>query len=203
MNPTPSDPDGGAARADRRVFVARLLDACPDALVVTGLGSPSYDAFAAGDRDRTFYLWGAMGGAVPMALGLALAQPQRPVIALTGDGEALMGLGALATVAAQRPPNLTIVVLDNAHYGETGMQRSHTGLGTRLAQVARACGIEDAIEVRALDETDAIARRVAARGGPVFVQVHVASDALPRALPPRDGAFLKNRFRGALGLGPL
>jgi thiamine pyrophosphate-dependent acetolactate synthase large subunit-like protein len=203
MSPTPTDPDGGTARTDRRVFVASLLDACPDALVVTGLGSPSYDAFAAGDRDRTFYLWGAMGGAVPMALGLALAQPQHPVIALTGDGEALMGLGALATVAAQRPPNLTIVVLDNAHYGETGMQRSHTGLGTRLAQVARACGIEDAIEIRALDETDAIARRVAARGGPAFVQVHVASDALPRALPPRDGAFLKNRFRAVLGLGPL
>jgi thiamine pyrophosphate-dependent acetolactate synthase large subunit-like protein len=204
MSTTPTDPNApDGARVDRRAFVARLIGACPDALVVTGLGSPSYDAFAAGDRDRTFYLWGAMGGAVPMALGLALAQPDRPVLAITGDGEALMGLGALATVGAQRPANLAIVVLDNAHYGETGMQRSHTGLGTRLAQVARACGIADAIEVRALDEADAIARRVAARGGPAFVQVHVASDALPRALPPRDGAFLKSRFRAALGLGPL
>jgi thiamine pyrophosphate-dependent acetolactate synthase large subunit-like protein len=204
MSTTPTEPNArDGVRVDRRAFVARLLGACPDALVVTGLGSPSYDAFAGGDRDRTFYLWGAMGGAVPMALGLALAQPDRPVLAITGDGEALMGLGALATVGAQRPANLTIVVLDNAHYGETGMQRSHTGLGTRLADVARACGIEDAIEVRALDGADAIAQRVAARGGPAFVQVHVASDALPRALPPRDGAFLKNRFRAALGLGPL
>jgi thiamine pyrophosphate-dependent acetolactate synthase large subunit-like protein len=194
---------GTDARVDRRAFVARLLGACPDALVVTGLGSPSYDAFAAGDRDRTFYLWGAMGGAVPVALGLALARPGDAVIALTGDGEALMGMGALATVAAQRPPNLSIVVLDNAHYGETGMQRSHTGLGTRLAEVARACGIEDATEVRTLEGADAVARRVAARGGPSFAQVHVHSDALPRALPPRDGAFLKNRFRAAIGLAPL
>jgi thiamine pyrophosphate-dependent acetolactate synthase large subunit-like protein len=203
MSTTSTDPIDDGARVDRRAFVARLLGACPDALVLTGLGSPSYDAFAAGDRDRTFYLWGAMGGAVPMALGLALAQPQRPVLAITGDGEALMGIGALATVGAQRPANLTIVVLDNAHYGETGMQRSHTGLGTRLAQVARACGIEDAFEVRALEDADAIARRVAGRAAPAFAQVHVASDALPRALPPRDGAFLKNRFRAALGLEPF
>ena len=195
--------DDPAARVDRRAFVARLFAACPDALLVTGLGSPSYDAFAAGDRDRTFYLWGAMGGAVPLALGLALARPDDAVVALTGDGEALMGLGALATVAVHRPANLTVVVLDNAHYGETGMQPSHTGLGTRLAEVARACGIADATEVRTLDAADAIARRVAARAGPAFAQVHVRSDALPRALPPRDGAFLKNRFRAALGIAPL
>ena len=195
-----------ADRADgfeRRAFVARLLAPLPDALVVTGLGSSTYDVFAAGDRPTNYYLWGAMGGAVPLALGLALARPDDAVIALTGDGEALMGLGALATVAVHRPVNLTVVVLDNAHYGETGMQPSHTGLGTRLAEVARACGIADATEVRTLDAADAIARRVAARAGPAFAQVHVRSDALPRALPPRDGAFLKNRFRAALGIAPL
>lgn len=193
----------GAAGIDRREFVARLLRACPEALVVTGLGSPSYDAFAAGDRDRTFYLWGAMGGATPLALGLALAQPTRPVLVVTGDGEALMGLGGLATVAAQQPANLTIVVLDNGHFGETGMQRSHTSLGTRLAEVARACGIARSDEIRAIDEVDALARRIAAREGTAFAQVFIASEEVPRALPPRDGAYLKTRFRQALGLGPI
>jgi thiamine pyrophosphate-dependent acetolactate synthase large subunit-like protein len=195
--------DGEVGRIDRRAFVARLLAACPEALVVTGLGSPSYDAFAAGDSDRCFYLWGAMGGAVPMALGLALAQPARSVLAITGDGEMLMGLGSLATVGAQQPPNLTIVVLDNGLYGETGMQRSHTSLGTRLADVARGCGIGHAVEVRALEEAEVLARRAADRAGPAFAQVHVRGDELPRVLPPRDGAFLKNRLRRTLGLGPL
>ncbi len=188
---------------DRREFVARLLRACPDALVVTGLGSPSYDCFAAGDSDRCYYLWGAMGGATPMALGLALAQPDRSVMVVTGDGESLMGLGALATVGAHQPPNLTIVVLDNGHFGETGMQRSHTSLGTRLAEVARGCGIARATEVRSLDGVDALARQVAERGGPAFAQVLIRDEAMPRALPPRDGAYVKNRFRRHLGLDPL
>ena len=188
---------------DRREFVARLLRACPDALVVTGLGSPSYDAFAAGDRDTAFYLWGAMGGATPLGLGLALAQPGRPVLVVTGDGEALMGMGALATVAAQQPANLTIVVLDNGHFGETGMQRSHTSLGTCLADVARGCGIARATEIRTLDGVDALARQIAARDGPAFAQVHIRGEEVPRALPPRDGPFLKNRFRLALGLEPV
>ena len=197
--------DGGTRPAgiDRRAFVARLLAACPEALVVTGLGSPSYDAFAAGDREHTFYLWGAMGGATPLALGLALAQPSRPVLVVTGDGEALMGMGGLATVAAQQPANLTIVVLDNGHFGETGMQRSHTSLGTRLAEVARACGIARADEIRSIDEVDALARRIAAREGPAFAQVFIRSEEVPRALPPRDGAYLKTRFRQALGLPPM
>jgi len=94
-------------------------------------------------------------------------------------------------------------VLDNGHFGETGMQRSHTGLGTRLAEVARGCGIARASEVRSLEEADALARQVAAREGPVFAQVFIRGEEVPRALPPRDGAFLKNRFRQALGLAPF
>lgn len=188
---------------DRREFVARLLRACPDALVVTGLGSPSYDCFAAGDSDRFYYLWGAMGGATPLALGLALAQPDRSVMVVTGDGESLMGLGALATVGAQQPANLTIVVLDNGRFGETGMQRSHTSLGTRLAEVARSCGIARSSEIHSLDDVDALARQVASRSGPAFAQVFIRGEEVPRALPPRDGAFVKNRFRAHLGLKPL
>ena len=139
-SPLPHTPST-LANIDRREFVARLLAATPDALVITGLGSPTYDVYASGDQDRYFYLWGAMGGALPLGLGLALAQPQRPVLVITGDGEQLMGMGAMATAAAQNPSNLSVVVLDNGHFGETGMQRSHTSLGTRLVEVAKACGI--------------------------------------------------------------
>ncbi len=113
-------------RVDRRAFVARLIAAVPQALVVTGLGSAAYDVYAAGDRDRNYYLWGVMGGASALGLGLALAQPDRPVVVVTGDGEMLMGIGSLGTIGAKRPRNLAVVVLDNGHYGETGMQRSHT-----------------------------------------------------------------------------
>jgi phosphonopyruvate decarboxylase len=188
---------------DRRAVVRELLARCPEALVITGLGSPSWDAFAAGDRDGTFYLWGAMGGAAAMGLGLALAQPQRSVLVITGDGEQLMGLGALATLGAQQPPNLALVVLDNGHYGETGMQRSHTSLGTDLVAVARGCGFRHAQAIRELDALAPLAAHVAAREGCILAQVHVACENLPKALPARDGVYLKNRFRAALGLPPF
>lgn len=190
-------------RADRREFVAKLLDGLPDALVVTGLGSASYDVFAAGDRESNYYLWGAMGGATSLGLGLALAQPDKSVVVITGDGEQLMGLGSLATVAAKQPRNLTIVVLDNGHFGETGMQQSHTGLGTDLVAVAKGCGIADAYTVNSSEHCAAIAKRVAAREATSFIQVFIEANEPPRALPPRDGAYIKNRFRGALGFRPF
>jgi thiamine pyrophosphate-dependent acetolactate synthase large subunit-like protein len=182
---------------DRRAVVAELV--VGDALVVSGLGSASYDVFAAGDRDETFYLWGAMGSAVPVGLGVALAQPDRSVVVVTGDGELLMGLGSLATVGARRPANLTVVVLDNGHYGETGMQQSHTSRGTDLVAVARGCGI-DPFHVRAPYQVREVVERIGARSGPVFAQVLISTDEPPRVLPPRDGVFVKNRFRAALGL---
>ncbi|HET9650549.1 MAG TPA: thiamine pyrophosphate-dependent enzyme [Usitatibacter sp.] len=194
---------GGRMTLDRREFVGRLLPAIPEALVIAGLGSPAWDLFAAGDRDTNFYLWGAMGGAASMGLGLALAQPQRSVLVLTGDGEQLMGLGSLATIALQRPANLTVVVLDNGRYGETGMQRSHTGGGTDLVAVARGCGIEDAFAVDRLDGAELIARRVNARQATAFAAVKIGAGEAPRVLPPRDGSYLKNRFRAKLGLAPL
>ncbi|KRC86439.1 3D-(3,5/4)-trihydroxycyclohexane-1,2-dione hydrolase [compost metagenome] len=188
------------AAVDRRAFVSQLLQATPDALVVTGLGSPSYDVFAAGDRDHNFYLWGAMGAAAAMGLGLALAQPDRSVLVITGDGEQLMGVGSLGTIGVKQPKNLTIVVLDNGHFGETGMQRSHTSLGTDLVAVARGFGIADARRVASIDEAGAVAERVNARGGVSLAQVFIRPDEPPRALPPRDGVHVKNRFRAALGL---
>jgi len=190
-------------RLDRRAFVARLIAAVPQALVVTGLGSAAYDVYAAGDRDGNYYLWGAMGGACALGLGLALAQPDRPVVVVTGDGELLMGIGSLGTIGAKRPKNLTVVVLDNGHYGETGMQRSHTSLGVDLVAVARGFGIADAFAIGSLEHADDVARRIDARAATTFVQVFVEANEAPRVLPPRDGAFVRNRFRAALGLKPF
>jgi thiamine pyrophosphate-dependent acetolactate synthase large subunit-like protein len=196
-NPTPGQ------TADRREFVRCLLGALPEALVVTGLGSASYDVFAAGDRDQNFYLWGAMGGSTSLALGLALAQPEKSVVVITGDGEQLMGIGSLATIAAKQPRNLTIVVLDNGHFGETGMQRSHTSLGTDLVAVAKGFGIADSYMVDSIERCGEIAKRVVAREGTAFIRVVINADEPPRALPPRDGVYIKNRFRAALGLKPF
>jgi thiamine pyrophosphate-dependent acetolactate synthase large subunit-like protein len=183
---------------DRRRFVADLIEACPDVLAIAGLGAPAYDLFAAGDRDTSFYLWGGMGGAAAMGLGLALAQPERSVLVLTGDGEQLMGLGALATIGARRPPNLTVVVLDNGRYGETGMQETHTSLGTSLSGVAVACGLAWVETVSSAAELPRLAQRIRERAGCGLAQVVVRAETMPRALPPRDGLLLKRRFRAAL-----
>ncbi len=188
---------------ERRAFVKELIGLCPEALGVGGLGSSTYDMFAAGDRDQNFYLWGAMGGAAAIGLGLALAQPNKSVLVITGDGEQLMGMGALATINAQQPKNLTIVVLDNGHFGETGMQHSHSSLGTDLTAVAQACGISTAYKIKDGSDIKQIQQNVLARAGVAFAQVYVKADDLPRALPSRDGVYIKNRFRQTLGLAPF
>jgi phosphonopyruvate decarboxylase len=188
---------------DRRVFVKELMAACPDALIVTGLGSPSYDVFAAEDRDENFYLWGAMGGAAALALGLALAQPKKSVLVITGDGEQLMGLGSLASIGAQKIKNLSIVVLDNGHYAETGMQLSHTSLGTDLVGVAQACSLDWGFQVRDMSGVAQIAQHVNARNGSGLANVFIKAEEYPKALPARDGVYIKNRFRAALGYKPF
>lgn len=188
---------------DRRAFVAALLKQFPDALVVTGLGSPSYDVFAAGDRPSNFYLWGAMGGSTSVALGLAVAQPDKQVIAITGDGEQLMGVGSIATAAAQRPDNLAVVVLDNGHFGETGMQQSHTSLGANLAAAAKAFGVPNTLEISSAEQVSELVEVIKRRQGMTLAQVYISSEECQRALPPRDGVFVKNRFRQHLGFAPL
>jgi thiamine pyrophosphate-dependent acetolactate synthase large subunit-like protein len=189
------------AALDRREAVAALLKERGDLLVVTGLGSPSYDVHAAGDTDANYYLWGAMGAAALIGLGLAQARPDRKVIVITGDGEQLMGLGGLATIAVAKPKNLVIAVVDNGHFGETGMQESHTARGIDLAQVAAACGFVDA---RAIDDMAGVEEARAAlhqaADGPSFFLLKVKAENLPRSMPPRDAVHLKNRFRAHLGL---
>ena len=183
---------------DRRVVVAELMRDPGDLLVVTGLGAATYDVSATGDRPLNFYLWGAMGGAAMIGLGIALAQPKRRVLVVTGDGEQLMGMGALATIAASGAQNLAIAVLDNGRYGETGSQLSHTGLGADLAAVATACGWESVVTARDMDEVAVLRPRL--RQENLFAVLRISAEEKPRHLPPRDGAYLADRFRRALGV---
>jgi thiamine pyrophosphate-dependent acetolactate synthase large subunit-like protein len=184
-------------KLNRRTVAARLLRDRGDALVVTGLGNPSYDVMAAGDSPANFHLWGAMGGAAMVGLGIALAQPNKRVIVITGDGEMLMGLGALATIAVERPGNLAIVVLDNEFYAETGMQATHTGRGVDLTGMAKAAGFPEAVMVRTEQELEAFAGKLYAPQL-LFGLVKISTQANPIALPPRDGPYLRGRFREAL-----
>jgi len=185
---------------DRREAVKALLADRKDLLVVTGLGSPSYDVFAAGEHDGNFYLWGAMGGAAMVGLGLALAQPKRPVVVVTGDGEQMMGLGSLLTVAVRKPRNFTVAVLDNGHFGETGMQLSHSGLGVRLSVIAQGAGFPSVTEIVDLDGiADYRSRLHSLSDGPRFARIKIAPGNPERVLPPRDGVFVKSRFRKNLG----
>jgi len=189
---------------DRRAVVKSLLADRKDALVVGGLGATTYDLAAAGDHPRNFSLWGAMGGAVMIGLGLALAQPKLPVVVITGDGEALMGMGSLATVGLQKPANLTIIVLDNECYGETGGQISHTSAAADLVGVAKACGIKDARTLETMSEIEGYGKSLQdVIAGPRFANVKINATEAERVLSNRDGMFIITRFRGALGFPPI
>ncbi len=180
----------------RRDVVSALLKDRKDLLVIAGLGSTAWDITAAGDSPLSFPLWGAMGQAAMMGLGLALAQPRRRVVVITGDGEMLMGLGSLATIGVQQPDNLSIVVIDNERYGETGMQSTHTASGIDLAAVARGCGLKDCPS-----DPESLRKAIHTQLGPNFAVVKVLAEKIPLVLPPREGTLLKARFRRAL-LGP-
>ena len=184
----------------RRDAVAALLRHRENLLAVTGLGSPTYDVHASGDRDDNYYLWGAMGGAALVGLGLAQAQPSKQVLVITGDGEQLMAFGSLATIAVAKPRNLTIIVIDNHHFGETGMQLSHTGKGIDFAEVAAACGFTQTATLRTSKEVDDLAMALEKPSeGPRLFVIKVAAENPPRSLPSRDAVFIKNRFRAHLG----
>ena len=184
----------------RRAFVAELLRHRGDALIATGLGSATWDCFAAGDSPEYLYSWGGMGLAVPTALGLALAQPGRRVLTITGDGEMLMGLGSLAVVGDQAPRNFAVLVLDNETFGETGRQRGLTAGRADIAAVAKAVGFTETLTVTEQGATAALARFLFTEPGPVLAVAKVAVTEDPWALPEKDGATLAHRFRAALGL---
>jgi thiamine pyrophosphate-dependent acetolactate synthase large subunit-like protein len=189
---------------DRRQVVSMLLADRKDVVAVGGLGASTNDMCAAGDHARNFYLWGGMGGAAMIGRGLAWAQPKLPVLVITGDGEMLMGMGGLATIGLQKPSNLSIAVLDNEAYGETGGQTSHTAAAADLVGVAKACGIGDSRSVTTMVGVEAFAKAVHdVSAGPRFANVKIDSANLERILPSRDGAYILNRIRGDLGFQPI
>lgn len=183
---------------NRRDVAARLLRDRGDLLLVTGLGSTTWDAAATGDHKNNFYLWGGMGGAAVTGLGLARAQPDRRVLVLTGDGEMLMGIGSLATVAVAAPKNLAICVIDNQHYGETGMQDTHTGHGVDIAGMAAAAGFTETRTVWTKKDLEEAIPAIYETAGPVLVDVKVTTDPVPMVLPMRDGTGIRGRFREAV-----
>lgn len=189
------------ALLQRRAAVAALLAPRRDTVVVSGLGAPTYDVAAAGDHERNFYLWGAMGGSLAMGLGLALAQPRTPVLVVTGDGEMFMGLGSLTALAQQAPANLTLVVLDNGRYGETGGQETPSAGAADLAAIARGCGLGEVSTLTTPAEVEALAARAhRVNEGPTVAILKVAPGEDTRVIPVREGAYNKARLRVALGL---
>ncbi len=189
---------------DRRQVVATLLKDRKGLVVISGLGSPTYDVGAAGDNARNFYLWGAMGGAAMLGLGIALAQPDVPVLVVTGDGEMLMGMGSFSTIALQNPSNLTIAVLDNSLFGETGGQPTHTARVTNLAKVAAGCGVHEVREIETMPNVESFAAKIHdPKKGLTVVIFKISQELQPRVMTSRSGAVLIDRTRRALGLAML
>lgn len=183
---------------NRRAAVSCLLRDRGNAIVVTSLGNPTFDVSAAGDTPLNFYLWGAMGGAAMVGLGMAIAQPTRRVVAVVGDGEMMMALGSLATIACENQANLAIIVLNNEHYAETGMQPAHAGRGVDLAAVARATGFKDVSSINSAEELEILASRLFSTKELLFSTIRISTDPNPVSLPPRDGPYLRSRFREAV-----
>ncbi len=175
-----------------------VVDGLQHEPVVASLGHPAYDLYACGDRAENFYTWGSMGVTSSIALGLALARPDLRVIALDGDGSLLMNLGTLATIAACRPANLVVIVMDNGCYGTTGGQPTFTAGRANLEGAARALGVPTAIAAcTAAQLRDALAtcRQVA---GPTIVIAKV-EETFPTTKPPLDCVYIKQRFMAAIG----
>lgn len=187
---------------DRQTAARVLAEGLGDELVVASLGTPSFDLFGAtGQRDLNFYVWSAMGLAASVGLGLALAQPARQVIVLEGDGSVLMNLNGLATIGVRAPRNLTVLVLDDGLYKETGNQQTATGAGVDLAAVGRATLIESSVAVTDPDGLRAVLQRARDGGGPHLIVAKVNGPG-STARPPRDPLFVKHTFMRALGTEP-
>lgn len=185
-------------RLRRRPLVADLVSKRGPALIVTGLGSATYDVAAAGDHDNNFYFWGGMGLTAVTGLGIAIAQPERRIVVITGDGDMMMGIGSLATIAAAAPPNLAILVLDNERFGETGEQIGLSAGRTDMAAMAAGAGFQATVTLSSEEEISTLPDLLYQTPGPVFCVAKVAPGNDERVLPSTDGAYLTRRFRDAL-----
>jgi thiamine pyrophosphate-dependent acetolactate synthase large subunit-like protein len=184
---------------DRRALVAHLLNNRGNLMVITGIGSSTYDVAACGDHPLNFYIWSGLGCTPSVGLGLALAQPDRRVAIVTGDGDMLMALGSLATIGVKQPKNLSVVCLDNGHYSATGMQPSATSAGIDLAQAAAACRLR--VEaVSDLSRADELRTLLHSGPDPIFIHARVDADDQKRIIPSRDGLAIKHRFMQAAGI---
>ena len=187
-----------SGKLDRRELTRALLADRDGMVCIAGLGAPAWDITAVGDDPLNLPLWGGMGGAAMIGLGLALAQPSRKVLVLTGDGEMLMGIGALATIAVKAPKNLSIVVQDNEHYGETGMQETATKHGVDLVAMAKGAGFPRTMFVTKPEEVPALKAAIHAGSGPFFAVAKIDATSKKLVLPPRDGAIIQARMREAI-----
>ena len=183
---------------DREWVAKQLVAESGDFLVVTGIGNTSSNVARAGDRDLNFYVMGAMGSAAGVGLGLALAQPTRPVIVVTGDAELMMNVGILATIGVQQPKNLSIVILDNEQFGETGQQTSHTAHGIDIAAMALACRFAGAVTVREKAQVAAVAVRTRQMNGPFLAVAKIRPGRSPSCIITKSGEEQKIRFRRAV-----
>ena len=190
--------DASKRTLNRREAVKRILNERDNYLVVSGLGSPTYDVHAAGDNDKNFYLWGGMGGAAMVGLGLAIARPEKNIIVLTGDGEQLMGMGSLATISVQKPKNLMVIVLDNEHYGETGVQESHTFHNVDLVGIAKASGCPKSLLITDQNDLNYLLKLKRTLSCFTFAVIKVSKEIEPRSIPIVDGSKIKARFKKAL-----
>lgn len=182
-----------------RLDATRIIVAhAGDEPIIASLGHPAYDLLAAGDRPANFYTWGSMGLASSIGLGLAMAQPERHVFVLDGDGSLLMNLGSLATIGWVRPANLILIVMDNGSYATTGGQDSATAHGADLEGAARAMGIAGSVTARTPAELEQAVVRTQREAGPWVIVAKVAESA-PIARPPLDCVFIKQRFMAAIG----
>ena len=182
----------------RRSVVHRILESRGNAAVVAGIGNAVHDVASFSDDPRNMYLGGVMGGACMVAFGVAIAQPKRRILVITGDGELLAGVGSLATIGVEKPDNLSIIVIDNQAYGATGNQHTHTGRGVDLVGIAQASGFKSTALITKSLELETQIPIIFRKPGPYFGVVKVADKSAPRINAPKDGTYVSRRFRMAV-----
>ena len=183
---------------NRRYVISQILKDRKNSLIINGLGGTCWDVASLGDNELNFYVWGGMGNSCMIALGLALSQPKKKVIVVTGDGEMLMGIGSLATIAVKQPKNLSIVVFDNELYGETGKQKTHTGHCADLSAIALGAGIKNSSIIKTHEQLLLLSSNINVIKELTFSQIKINNEEGPLVLPIREGAYIKSRFRNAL-----